>query len=47
MAKLTEDGTVNNWLNGMNEMFKSFGRVPETVDAQKYYMGARYVAVKI
>ena len=47
LAKLTEDGTVNNWLNGMNEMFKSFGRVPEMVDAQKYYMGARYVAVKI
>ncbi len=47
LAKLTEDGTVNSWLNGMNEMFKSFGRVPEMVDAQKYYMGARYVAVKI
>jgi NitT/TauT family transport system substrate-binding protein len=47
LAKLTEDGTVNNWLNGMNEMFKSFGRVPEMVDAQKYYMGARYVAAKI
>jgi hypothetical protein len=27
-------------------MFKSFGRVPEMVDAQKYYMGARYVAAK-
>ena len=47
LAKLTEDGTVNNWLNGMNEMFKSFGRVPEMVDAQKYYKGARYVAAKI
>ena len=47
LAKLTEDGTVNSWLNGMNEMFKSFGRVPEMVDAQKYYMGARYVAAKI
>ena len=46
LAKLTEDGTVNSWLNGMNEMFKSFGRVPEMVDAQKYYMGARYVAAK-
>jgi NitT/TauT family transport system substrate-binding protein len=47
LAKLTEDGTVNSWLNGMNEMFKSFGRVPEMVDAQKYYMGARYVGAKI
>ena len=46
LAKLTEDGTVNSWLNGMNEMFKSFGRVPEMVDAQKYYMGARYLAAK-
>ena len=47
LSRLTEDGTVHSWLNGMTEMFKSFGRVPEMVDAQKYYLGARYVAVKI
>ena len=46
LAKLTEDGTVNSWPNGMNEMFKSFGRVPGMVVARKYHMGARYVAAK-
>lgn len=46
LAKFTEDGTVNSWLSGMNDLFKGFGRVPESVDPQKYYLGARYVAAK-
>jgi NitT/TauT family transport system substrate-binding protein len=47
LAKLSEDGTVNSWLSGMNEMFKAFGRVPDMVDPQKYYLGARYASVKV
>lgn len=47
LAKLSEDGTIGQWLSGMNDMFKTFGRVPEMVDPQRYYMGARYIAAKI
>ena len=47
LAKFSQDGTVNSWLSGMNEMFKSFGRVPDMVDPQKYYLGARYAATKL
>jgi NitT/TauT family transport system substrate-binding protein len=46
LSKFTEDGTVNSWLSGMNDLFKGFGRVPEIVDPQKYYLGARYIAAK-
>jgi len=46
LSKLSEDGTVNSWLAGMNEMFKTFGRVPEVVDPKAYYLGARYASVK-
>jgi len=46
LAQLSENGTVGSWLTGMNEMFKSFGRVPETVDPKTYYLGSRYAAVK-
>lgn len=42
-----EDGTVDNWLRGMNELFKTFGRVPEVVDPKRYYLGSRYVAAKV
>ena len=47
LSKFSEDGTVNSWLSGMNELFKGFGRVPEMVDPQKYYLGNRYAAAKI
>lgn len=47
LAKFTEDGTVEGWLRGMNELFKTFGRVPEVVDPKRYYLGARYVAAKV
>ena len=46
-ARFTEDGTVDNWLRGMNELFKTFGRVPEVVDPKRYYLGARYIAAKV
>jgi NitT/TauT family transport system substrate-binding protein len=46
-ARFTEDGTVDGWLRGMNELFKTFGRVPEVVDPKRYYLGARYIAAKV
>ena len=46
LSKLSEDGTVNSWLSGMNELFKDFGRVPEIVQPEKYYLGKRYATTK-
>ena len=46
LAQLSENGTVQSWLKGMNEMFKTFNRVPETVDPNTYYLGKRYASVK-
>lgn len=47
LSKFSEDGTIHSWLSGMNDLFKGFGRVQEMVDPHKYYLGARYAAVKI
>ncbi|MBI3507789.1 MAG: aliphatic sulfonates ABC transporter substrate-binding protein, partial [Proteobacteria bacterium] len=46
LAQLSENGTVASWLTGMNDMFKTFGRVPESVDPKSYYLGSRYAAVR-
>lgn len=45
LSKLSTDGTVGSWLSGMNEMFRTFNRVPEQVEPARYYLGARYAAV--
>lgn len=45
LSKLSADGTVASWLSGMNEMFRTFNRVPAMVDPSSYYLGARYAAV--
>lgn len=45
LSKLSTDGTVASWLSGMNEMFRTFNRVPDVVDPARYYLGARYAAV--
>ncbi|QPZ38004.1 aliphatic sulfonate ABC transporter substrate-binding protein [Paramicrobacterium chengjingii] len=37
--KLTEDGTVNDWLEGMNDYFVDAGKLPEPVDPADYYTG--------
>lgn len=47
LARFTEDGTIDSWLRGMNELFRTFGRVPEVVDPKRYYLGARYLAAKV
>lgn len=46
LSQLTSDGTVDAWLTGMNEMFRSFGRVADVVDPKTYYLGARYASMK-
>jgi NitT/TauT family transport system substrate-binding protein len=46
LVKLTRDGTVNRWLTGMNELFKSLGRVTEAVSPDKYFLAAKYAETK-
>ncbi|MBI1245416.1 MAG: aliphatic sulfonate ABC transporter substrate-binding protein [Alphaproteobacteria bacterium] len=46
LAQLSDNGTVQSWLKGMNDMFKTFNRVPESVDPNSYYLGKRYASVK-
>jgi NitT/TauT family transport system substrate-binding protein len=47
LVKLTRDGTVNGWLTGMNELFKSLGRVTETVSPDKYFLASKYAETKV
>jgi NitT/TauT family transport system substrate-binding protein len=37
--KLTEDGTVNTWLEGMNAYFVEAGKLPAPVEPSEYYTG--------
>ncbi len=39
----TEDGTINDWLTNLNEMFVRFDKVDEVVDPSTYYLGEEYV----
>lgn len=39
LDELTEDGSVNGWLEGMNDYFVSAGKLPEPVDPSTYYIG--------
>jgi NitT/TauT family transport system substrate-binding protein len=47
LVKLTRDGTVNGWLTGMNELFKSLGRVTESVSPDKYFLASKYAETKV
>ncbi len=47
LVKLTRDGTVNRWFTGMNELFKSLGRVPDNVSPDKYFLAAKYADTKV
>ncbi|HKX43950.1 MAG TPA: aliphatic sulfonate ABC transporter substrate-binding protein [Burkholderiaceae bacterium] len=47
LVKLTRDGTVNRWFTGMNELFKSLGRVPDNVSPDKYFLAAKYAETKV
>ncbi|NJC21499.1 NitT/TauT family transport system substrate-binding protein [Arthrobacter pigmenti] len=39
LDSLTEDGTINTWLSGMNDYFISAEKLPEPVDPSEYYTG--------
>ncbi|TFB53625.1 aliphatic sulfonate ABC transporter substrate-binding protein [Cryobacterium tagatosivorans] len=39
LDELTEDGSVVDWLEGMNDYFVSAGKLPEPVDPSTYYTG--------
>ncbi len=43
LDELTEDGSVNGWLEGMNDYFVSAGKLPEPVDPSTYYTGDLFV----
>jgi len=47
LVKLTRDGTVNRWFTGMNDLFKSLGRVPDSVSPDKYFLAAKYADTKV
>lgn len=39
LDKITEDGTVDTWLSGMNDYFVEAGTLDEPVDPAEYYTG--------
>lgn len=41
---LTEDGTIDSWLTGMNEYFIGAGKLTEPVEPSTYYTGDLFVA---
>lgn len=40
---LTQDGTVNTWLKGMNDYFVEAGKLKQPVDPEKYYTGDLFI----
>lgn len=43
LDELTEDGSVDGWLEGMNSYFVGAGKLPEPVDPATYYTGDLYI----
>ncbi|MDO5657447.1 MAG: aliphatic sulfonate ABC transporter substrate-binding protein [Paracoccus sp. (in: a-proteobacteria)] len=42
LVELTRDGNVDGWLDGMAEMYVTFGRLEDPIPASEYYLGAQY-----
>ncbi|PYI37195.1 aliphatic sulfonates ABC transporter substrate-binding protein [Arthrobacter psychrolactophilus] len=42
LAKLSTDGTVNVWLNALQEQFKAADKIPAVVDPKTFYDAALY-----
>lgn len=40
------NGGAAGWLEGMNELFVKFGRVPQRVDPKEYFMAHRFAAIR-
>ncbi|MDT6982390.1 aliphatic sulfonate ABC transporter substrate-binding protein [Streptomyces lusitanus] len=43
LDKLTKDGTVNKWFQGMNDYFVEAGKLEQPVDPEKYYTGNLFI----
>ncbi|MGW4026589.1 aliphatic sulfonate ABC transporter substrate-binding protein [Streptomyces sp. NPDC005009] len=43
LDKLTQDGTVDKWLKGMNDYFVEAGKLEQPVDPEKYYTGDLFI----
>ncbi|MFI2366314.1 aliphatic sulfonate ABC transporter substrate-binding protein [Promicromonospora sp. NPDC019610] len=41
---LTQDGTADTWLTGMQDYFVGSGQLPEAVDPSEFYLGDQFVA---
>ena len=44
LIRLTEDGTVDGWLDSFNTLFKGFGTVPSPLPPSQYYEGKLFVS---
>ena len=44
LVKYTSDGTVDNWLQQFNDMFKTFGTLKEPLPPGQYYEGKLFVS---
>lgn len=42
LVTATKDGTVFNWLNGLNEQFVAFGKLQNPLDPKDYYLADLY-----
>ncbi|MDT0401443.1 aliphatic sulfonate ABC transporter substrate-binding protein [Streptomyces edwardsiae] len=43
LDRLTEDGTVDKWLKGMNDYFVEAGKLKQPVDPAQYYTGDLFI----
>ena len=46
LHRLTEDGSINEWFNGLSSLFTSFGRIDGPLDPSEYYLGELFTAAK-
>jgi NitT/TauT family transport system substrate-binding protein len=44
LDKLTTDGTVDKWFNGMQDYFVTAGKIPAKVDPKTFYTGDLFTA---
>lgn len=44
LAAKSKDGTVNGWLDGINDLYQELGKVENPADASTYYDAAAYAA---
>ncbi len=42
LISLSKNGTVANWLKGLNEQFVSFGTLQNPLDPKDYYLADLY-----